>query len=128
MLQDSLADALSTIKNADKVGKKECVTRASKEIKAVLKIFQDNDYIGVFEFIDDGKSGKFKIELKGRVIDCNVVKPRFPVRVDEFEKYEKRFLPGRDFGLLILATSKGTMNHKKAKELRVGGKLLAFVF
>jgi small subunit ribosomal protein S8 len=128
MLQDSLADVLSAIKNAEKVGKKECVTRASKEIKDVLKIFQDNGYIGVFEFIDDGKSGKFKIELKGKVIDCNVIKPRFPVRMNEFEKYEKRFLPGREFGLLILTTPKGVMDHKKAKELRVGGKLLAFVY
>jgi small subunit ribosomal protein S8 len=128
MLQDSLADVLSAIKNAEKVGKKECVTRASKEIKDVLKIFQDNGYIGAFEFIDDGKSGKFKVELKGKVIDCNVIKPRFSVRMNEFEKYEKRFLPGREFGFLILTTPKGIMDHKKAKELRVGGKLLAFVY
>jgi small subunit ribosomal protein S8 len=128
MLQDSLADVLSAIKNAEKVGKKECITRASKEIKSILKVFQENGYIGAFEFIDDGKSGKFKIELKGKVIDCNVIKPRFSVRVDDFEKYEKRFLPGREFGLLILTTPKGIMDHKKAKELHVGGKLLAYVF
>jgi small subunit ribosomal protein S8 len=128
MLQDTLADVLSALKNAEKVGKKECVTRASKEIKSVLKIFQDNGYIGAFEFIDDGRSGKFKIELRGKIIDCNAIKPRFPARVGEFEKYEKRFLPGREFGLLILTTPKGVMDHKKAKELRVGGKLLAFVY
>jgi small subunit ribosomal protein S8 len=128
MLQDSLADVLSALKNAEKVGKRECVTRASKLANSVLKIFQDAGYVKSFEFIDDGKSGKFKIELRGKIIDCNAVKPRFSVRVDEFEKYEKRFLPGREFGLLILTTPKGIMNHKKAKELRVGGKLLAYVF
>jgi small subunit ribosomal protein S8 len=48
--------------------------------------------------------------------------------LDEFEKYEKRFLPAKSFGLLILTTPKGVMDHNKAKELRVGGKLLAFVF
>lgn len=128
MLQDSLADVLSTIKNAEKVGKKECVTRASKEIKAVLKVIQDNGYIGAFEFIDDGKSGKFKIELKGKIVDCNVIKPKYSARVDKFEKWEKRFLPAREFGLLVLSTPKGIVDHKKAKELHIGGKLLAFVY
>jgi small subunit ribosomal protein S8 len=128
MLQDPLADALSTIKNAERVGKKECVTQASKVIKAVLKVMQDHGYIGNLEFIDDGKSGKFKIELKGKIIDTNVIKPRFSVRLDEFEKFEKRFLPGREIGLLILSTPKGIIDHKKAKELHVGGKLLAFVY
>jgi small subunit ribosomal protein S8 len=128
MLQDPLADALSTIKNAERVGKKECVTRASKLIKAVLKVMQDHGYIGNLEFIDDGKSGKFKIELKGKIIDTNVIKPRFSVRLNEFEKFEKRFLPAREIGLLILSTPKGVMDHKKAKELKVGGKLLAFVY
>lgn len=128
MLHDTLANALVTIKNAEKVGKKECVTTASKIIKSVLKIFQDNGYIGSFEFIDDGKAGKFKIELEGKIIDCNVIKPRFSVRVGEFEKYEKRFLPAREIGLLIVSTPKGIVDHKKAKELHTGGKLLAYCY
>jgi len=128
MLQDTLADALAAIKNAEKVGKKECVTKASKIIKSILKILQDNDYIGSFEFIDDGRAGKFKIELKGKVINCNVIKPRVSARVDEFEKYEKRFLPAREIGLLIVSTPKGIVDHKKAKELHTGGKLLAYCY
>lgn len=128
MLQDTLADVLSIIKNAEKIGERECVTRASKLVKSVLQIMQEKGYIGAFEFIDDGRSGKFKIELKGKIIDCNAIKPRFSVSVDEFEKWEKRFLPAREFGLLILSTSKGIIDHKKAKELHVGGKLLCFVY
>jgi len=128
VLHDILADALVAMKNAERVGKSECVTRASKIIKSVLKILQDHNYIGSFEFIDDGKSGKFKIELKGKIIDCNVIKPRFSVRVDEFEKYEKRFLPAREVGLLVISTPKGVIDHKKAKELHIGGKLLAYCY
>jgi len=128
MLQDTLADALSAIKNAEKVGKTECVVRASKDIKAVLKILQDKDYIGSFEFIDDGKSGKFKIELRGKILDCNAIKPRFSVKVDKYEKWEKRWLPAKGFGMLIITTSKGIMDHNKAKELHVGGKLLAYCY
>ncbi|MBS3055521.1 MAG: 30S ribosomal protein S8 [Candidatus Aenigmarchaeota archaeon] len=128
MLQDTLADALAVIKNAEKVGKRECVTRASKEIREVLTLLQNNGYIGPFEFVDDGRSGKFKIELKGKIINTNVVKPRYSTRVDEFEKWEKRFLPAREFGLLILTTPKGIIDHKKAKEMHTGGKLVAFVY
>lgn len=128
MLQDTLADALAVIKNAERVGKRECVTRASKEVREILKLFQENGYIGGFEFIDDGKSGKFKIELKGKIINTNVVKPRYSTKVDEFEKWEKRFLPAREFGLLILTTPKGITDHKKAREMHIGGKLVAFVY
>jgi len=128
MIQDSLADVLSNIKNAEKVGKKECVTRASKEIRSVLTVLKEHGYIVSFEFIDDGKSGSFKIDLKGKIIDCNVVKPRFSVTTDEFEKWEKRFLPAREFGILILTTSKGIMDHKKAKEMKIGGKLVAYCY
>lgn len=128
MLQDTLADALSVIKNADRIGERECVVRASKLAKQVLQVMQDHDYIGAFEFIDDGKSGKFKIELKGRVIDCNVIKPKYSVRVDEFEKFEKRYLPGREFGILFISTPKGVIDHKKAKQFRLGGKLLGFCY
>jgi len=53
-----------------------------------------------------------------------VISPRFSVKVDEFEKWEKRKLPARGVGLLILTTPKGILDHRKAKELHVGGKLL----
>jgi small subunit ribosomal protein S8 len=128
MLQDQLADVMSALKNADKIGQKEIVTRASKEIKAVLEILHEKGYISSYEFLDNGKSGKFKIELKGKIIDCNVIKPRYATAVKEFEKWEKRYLPGREFGILILTTPKGFMDHKKAKEMNVGGKLVAFCY
>ena len=128
MLHDSLADALSTIKNADKVGNNSCITKASKGIKAVLQIMQDRAYVGAFEYIDDGKGGKFQIDLKGKIIDCNAVKPRYSTKVPQFENWEKRYLPASEFGILILSTPKGVIDHKKARELRTGGKLLAYVY
>lgn len=128
MLQDPLADVLTVMRNAEKVGRSECVVSASKLIKSVLKIMQENKYIGGFEFVDDGKGGKFKVELGGKIIDANVIKPRFSVQIDEFEKYEKRFLPAENIGLLILSTSKGVIDHKKAKELNIGGKLISYVY
>jgi small subunit ribosomal protein S8 len=128
MQQDLLADALSAIKNAERVGKKEVEVKASKLIENVLKVMKRKGYIGNFKFIEDGKGGKFKIELKGKIINCNVIKPRFSVKVDEFEKWEKRYLPAYNVGILILTTNKGVMDHSQAKKLRVGGKLLCYVY
>ncbi len=128
MRHDTLADVLSAIKNAERVGKKECIAPASNLVREILKVIQKKGYIGTFEFIDDGRSGKFRIELKNRVNDSNVIKPRYSVKVDEFEKWEKRFLPAREFGILILSTNKGIMTHEEAKKQHLGGKLLAFVF
>ena len=128
MRHDTLSDVMCIIKNAEKIGKKECVTPASNLVKEVLRVMQKQKYIGIFEFIDDGKSGKFRIELKNRVNDCKAVKPRYSVRIDEFEKWEKRFLPAVGFGILILTTTKGVMTHGEAKKQQLGGKLLAYVF
>jgi len=128
MRHDTLADVMSTIKNAERIGKKDCITPASNLVKEVLKLMQKEGFIGIFEFIDDGRSGKFKIKLKNRVNDCNVIKPRYSVKVDEFEKFEKRFLPAKGFGILIVSTTKGIMTHEEAKKQNVGGKLLAYAF
>ncbi len=128
MLQDPLADALSAIKNAERIGQHGCIVKANKVIKAVLKIMQEHGFIGAYEFIDDGKSGKLKIELNGKIIDCNVIKPRFAVKTGEFEKWEKRYLPAREFGLLIISTPKGMVDHKKAKQMQIGGRLVAFAY
>lgn len=128
MRHDTLADVLSTIKNAERIGKTDCLTPASNLAKEVLKVMQKEGLIDVFEFIDDGKSGKFKIQLKNRINDCNVIKPRHSVKIDEYEKWEKRFLPARDFGILIISTTKGIMRHEDAKKKHLGGKLLAYAF
>jgi len=128
MRHDTISDVLSIIKNAERVGKKECVTPASNLAKQILLIMQKEGYIGKFEFIDDGRSGKFKIELKNRINNCNSIKPRYSTTYKEFEKWEKRYLPARDFGIIILTTDKGLMTHKEAKEKKVGGKLIAYVY
>jgi small subunit ribosomal protein S8 len=128
-LNDPLADALSHIKNTERVGKMECMIKpASKLIGNVLSVMKEGGYIEEFEFVEDGKAGLFKVKLGGKINDCNAIKPRFYVRMKEYEDWEKRLLPARDFGLLILTTSKGVMSHEKAIENGVGGQLLAFVY
>ncbi len=128
-MMDTLANGLTTIMNNEMRRKKECViTPASKLLGRVLRIMQLNGYIGEFEFIDDGRSGKFKVQLLGRINKCGAIKPRYPVKADEFEKWEKQFLPARDIGLLIVSTPQGVMSHKEAKQKKIGGRLLAYVY
>ncbi len=129
VLLDPLADALSVIKNAEVVGKRSCVIRpASNLIGNVLKVMQDGGYIGEFEFEDDGKAGIYRVNLVGQINKCGAIKPRYSVGANDFEKWEKQFLPAKNFGTLILTTPMGVMSQYDAREKNVGGQLLSFVY
>ena len=128
-MNDTLAMALSNILNAEKVGKANCtVTPVSNITKAVLNIMKENLYIGEYTIIEDGKGGVITINLIGGVNKCGAIKPRFAAKVGEYDKFEKRFLPSKDFGFLIVSTPKGIMTQIQAKEKNLGGKLLAFIY
>ena len=128
MRHDLLADVLSAIKNGDRSGKREAITPFSKLVKEVLLILQKHNYIGDFEYVDDKKGGKVIIQLLGKINDCNSIKPRFYIKKDNYEKWEKRYLPGIGLGFLIISTPKGILTHDVAKEKNTGGVLLAYVY
>jgi small subunit ribosomal protein S8 len=126
---DVLANALNAVKVAEAKGKSEALIRpASKLVRETLLLLQQNGYVGEFEFIDDGKSGQFAVKLVGKINNCGAIKPRFAVKLADYEKYEQRFLPARDVGLLVVSTPKGLMTHVKAKEAKTGGRVIAFVY
>ena len=126
---DTLASGLTTVLNNEMRNKRECIiSPASKLLGRVLRIIQLNGYIGEFEFIDDGRFGKFKVQLLGRINKCGAIRPRFSIKVDKFEEWEKKFLPSREVGILVVSTPKGVLSHREAREKRLGGRLLAFVF
>jgi small subunit ribosomal protein S8 len=128
-LNDPLADALSTIQNNEERRKHECIIQpASRLIGQVLRILQQKGYVGSFEYIDDGRAGKFNVQLLGRINKCGVIKPRYSVKVTKLEDWEKRFLPGRSFGMLVMTTPKGVLAHTDALQQNIGGNLLAYVY
>ena len=128
-MNDTLAGALNSLVNAQIVGKAICIVHPnSKMLIAVLEIMKDNHYIGEFKVIKDGRGDKVEINLIGGINKCGVIKPRFAVQKDEFDKFEKRFLPAKDFGLVIVSTSKGIMTQDQAKEKGIGGKLIAYIY
>ncbi|KAL0248491.1 hypothetical protein GEMRC1_003727 [Eukaryota sp. GEM-RC1] len=94
----TLNDALNSILNAERKGKRQVMIRpVSSVIIRFLRQMQKHGYIGEFEIVDDRRSGKCVVELVGRVNKCAVISPRFDIKVDEIEQYVTRLLPSRLF-------------------------------
>lgn len=85
-------------------------------------------YIGEFETVDDHRSNKIVVELNGRLNKCGVISPRFDVQLEDIEKWVNSLLPSRQFGYIVLTTSKGIMDHEEARKNHVGGKILGFFY
>jgi len=129
MQNDPLAAALAKITNAEKVGKREVMLKpASKMIKKVLTLMNGHNYLGAFEEEENGRGGELKVNLLGNINKCGVIKPRFSTQKKDFEKWEKRYLPAKDFGIILVSTPQGIMTHNQAKENNTGGKLLAYCY
>ncbi|HLD42859.1 MAG TPA: 30S ribosomal protein S8 [Candidatus Nanoarchaeia archaeon] len=129
VLNDPVSNALSKIMNAEKATKRDCVVKPfSKTLKEVLRIMNERMYIGGITEHQDGKGNFLKVDLIGRINGCNAIKPRHSVKKGQFEKFEKRYLPAREFGMLVVSTSQGIMAHEDAKKKRIGGRLIAYVY
>ena len=126
---DTLSDALSGIDNAGDVGHlRHTIRPASALIGNVLEVLTAQGYIDGFEYVEDGKAGEYEVELKGAINRCGAVKPRYSTGVNEYESWEKRFLPARDYGTLVVTTSRGVLSHYDAREKGIGGQVIAYVY
>jgi len=127
--QDPVMDALTKIRNAEQASKKEIYVKpASNFLGEILRIAKENEYIGEYLKNDEKGIVSFTVKLNGRLNECKAIKPRYAVKRDEFEKYEKRYLPARDVGLLVVSTPQGVMTHAQAKAKKLGGRLIAFMY
>ncbi|AQK58279.1 40S ribosomal protein S15a-1 [Zea mays] len=89
-----LNDALKSMYNAEKIGKRQVMIRpSSKVIIKFLTVMQRHGYIGEFEYVDDHRSGKIVVELNGRLNKCGVISPRFDIGVKDIEGWTARLLP-----------------------------------
>ena len=129
MLNDPLANVMSQILNNELIGKTECLLKpTSKLIKELLKVMKDNWYISDFREVEDSRGNYIVLSLAGSINKCGVIKPRYSIKTDEFEKFERRFLPAKGLGILFVSTPKGIMTHYDAKSKKTGGKLLAYCY
>ncbi len=68
------------------------------------------------------------MKLSGGINKCGAIRPRYSVGKSDYEKFERRYLPAKDFGILIVSTQNGVMTNQSAKEKSLGGRLLAYVY
>src|ERR671933_1376044 len=124
-----LSNLFTTIHNNETRRKRECVAApASKFASEVLRVMQKHRYIGEFEQIDDGRAGKFRIQLLAKINKCGIVTPRYSVKKDGYLGWERQYLPAYSMGILLVSTSKGVMSHHEARVEGVGGVLVGYVY
>ena len=129
MNNDPLANAMSKIVNYERIG------RTSVQLypigiltKHVLEILNKHGYVGERSEQKTTRGTTLGVKLIGTINNAGVIKPRFAVQTDSFEKYEKRFLPAQGVGVIIISTSKGLMTLDEARKENVGGRLIAYCY
>ncbi len=125
---DVFADAINKIKVYENAGMYECVVPSTKLLKSVLEKMKQNSYVKEYEEFKAGKFASVKITLSKRINDIGVIKPRYPVSVEDLQRYETRYIPSKDFGILIVSTPVGIMTNREARERHTGGRLIAYVY
>ena len=128
--QDPIADMLTRIRNANRVGRRMVLIPKSKICTGIAQVLKDEGYIEEYDVIDDGKQGQLRVKLKYSMAGEKVIheierlsKPgrRVYNKVEELPKV----LNG--MGIAVVSTSKGVMSDRQAREQNVGGELLCTV-
>ena len=123
MSRDIISDILNEIMNARRANKEFIET--AKFSKLLIKILDMMKQYGYIEYKLD--EDKLRITLK-EINECRAIKPRYTVAKGDIEKYVRKFLPARNYGYLIVSTSKGLMTHQEAQENKIGGSLIAYFY
>jgi small subunit ribosomal protein S8 len=131
-MTDTIADFLTRIRNAVMAGHRIVEIPSSNLKKEMTKILKEKGYIMDFKFEDDSKQGLIKIALKYHPVTKapaihHIARISSP-GLRRYASVEKmpRVLNG--LGIAILSTSKGVMTDKEAKEQKVGGEVLCYVY
>ena len=128
--QDPIADMLTRIRNANRVGRRLVLIPKGKICTGIAQVLKDEGYIEEFDVIDDARQGQIRVRLKydsgGQKVIHTIDRESKPGcrvyrKVDELPKV----LNG--MGIVVVSTSKGVMSDRKARENNVGGELLCTV-
>ena len=132
-MTDPIADYLTRLRNAIHAGHRVVEVPSSKMKREITKILFDQGYILNYKF-EQGQNpqGTIKIALKYDPIDKtsaiqNLKRVSRP-RLRQYTGYKDmpRVLNG--LGIAILSTSKGVMTNKAARDLKIGGEVLCYVY
>ncbi len=131
-MTDPIADYLTRLRNAIKAGHRVVEVPASNIKKDITKILFDKGYIFNYKFEEVGCKGTIKIALKYDLINrVNAIKSLKRVSRPGLRKYVgykdmPRVLNG--LGIVILSTSHGVMTDKEAREQKIGGEVLCYIY
>ncbi|MBO5320102.1 MAG: 30S ribosomal protein S8 [Ruminococcus sp.] len=130
-ITDTIADLLTRIRNANTAKHATVDVPASRVKKDITQILVDEGYVKGFQLIEDGKQGVIRITLKygdnkSPVITGlrRVSKPGLRIYSSCADMPKVR----KGLGIAIVSTSKGIVTDKKARELNVGGEILAYIW
>jgi small subunit ribosomal protein S8 len=128
--QDPIADMLTRIRNANRVGRRMVMVPNSKICTGIATVLKDEGYIEDFDLIPDATQGTLRIKLKYALDGSKVIHT-----IDRRSKPGCRVYRGvadlpqvlNGMGICVVSTSKGVMSDRKAREEKVGGELLCTV-
>ncbi len=130
-MSDPIADLLTRVRNAAKAGHKIVEIPSTKVKQEILRIMQDDGYIGGFEVIKSGDRAVIKVRLRYMAGKRGAISNLKRVSKPSLRKYVgKEDIPNvlNGLGLAILSTSQGVMSGRKASELGIGGEVLCTVY
>jgi len=129
-MQDPIADLLTRIRNANRVGRRYVFVPKSKTGVGILSVLKDEGYIEGFDEIEALPISQMRIQLRyalsGKSVIHEINRVSKPGRrvYSEVDKLPK-VLDG--LGISVVSTSKGVVSDRKARELNVGGEVLCTV-
>ena len=130
-MSDVIADMLTRIRNANDAQHATVDIPASNMKKSIADILVEEGYVKGYQIVENGSQGLIRITLKyaegkQKVIRGirRVSKPGLRI----YAGYEDMPKVMNGLGIAIVSTSKGIMTDKKARGLKVGGEVLAFVW
>ena len=130
-ISDVIADMLTRIRNANDAKHETVDVPASNMKKAIADILVAEGYIKSYQIIEDGRQGIIRITLKYGKDKTKTIQGLRRVSKPGLRIYSNcedmpKVLGG--LGIAIVSTSKGIKKNKKARELGVGGEVIAFVW
>lgn len=125
---DRFADAINKIKTNERIGRMQCTVYSTKLLKAVLDVMKRESYIDDYEEFTEKRIKYIKVSLSNKINSIGVIKPRYSIQNEHIQKYETRYIPSKDFGVLIMTTPQGIITNREAREKKIGGRLLAYVY
>lgn len=128
--QDPIADMLTRIRNANRVGRRMVLVPKSKVCTGIAQVLKDEGYIEGYDVIEDAAQGQIRITLKYQMNGDKVIHTLDRASKPGCRQYRKvtdmpKVLNG--MGISIVSTSKGVMSDRKAIESNVGGELICTV-